>query len=181
MPPMYQYFSVQDSAKYPTVACQRGHCDRDLAAQLTVGLQCGIGNRMYDSLNGCDASDMSMEDVEGREAPAGQPQEYVIPSRKHPQDRQVGVANDASSICNVSPCLNSFRIARTGGQSLCEEVCQHRRLIGLTRDSARRSRKRRNRVQGSISRKQPQQWFPSASEWCTTREDVGGGNQRRQE
>lgn len=54
---------------------------------------------------------MSMEYVEGVEAPASQPDEDIIATRKHPQPRKISVTDDAGPVSHVSPSLNCFSVA----------------------------------------------------------------------
>ena len=77
---------------------------------------------MDDGLDGSYSCDMAVEDVKRRKAPSSQPQKDVIPSGKYPEYGQVGIADYASAVCNISPMLHRTRVAKKV-VSLCVWEC----------------------------------------------------------
>lgn len=64
---------------------------------------------MHHGLQRRDPSDMAMEQVERREAPACRPDKYIIPSSKEPEKWQIGNGQDASPVCYISQELFVYR------------------------------------------------------------------------
>ena len=86
IPPMYQYFSVQDSASSPTEVIQQiGLRSMQIGVALTVGFKGSIPYRVNDGLYCGNASNMPMKDVEGGKTPPSKPKKDIVSSGKHPQ------------------------------------------------------------------------------------------------
>ncbi len=106
------------------------HCN---LGRLTAGLDRRECHRMEYCQDCGYPSDVPVEDIEGRIAPASQPEEDVVSSGKNPQNWQGSITDLPRPISYIPPLLVRFRVAAVRSVIHLLSSSKIRRTVGLSR------------------------------------------------